>query len=68
MSFITFARDEQKRHKARRELFYTCLIRRGVFQQPFHHGYICYRHTDEDLDYTVGAIDEALAIVARECP
>ena len=68
MSFITFARDEQRRHKARRELFYTCLIRRGVFQQPYHHGYICFRHSQDDLDYTVRVIEEALAIVATECP
>lgn len=41
--------------------FYTQLIRRGVFLQPYHHGYICYRHTDADLAFTVQAIKESLA-------
>lgn len=63
MSFITFDRDAEKKYKDRRTEFYTQLIRRGVFQQPFHHGYICYRHTQEDLDYTVKAIAESLKIV-----
>ncbi|OQC69865.1 MAG: 3-aminobutyryl-CoA aminotransferase [Candidatus Cloacimonetes bacterium ADurb.Bin003] len=33
--------------------------------QPYHHGYICYRHTDEDLAYTVEAIRESLAEVKK---
>jgi glutamate-1-semialdehyde aminotransferase len=60
MSFITFKIDPQKIYKKRRTDFYTHLIRRGVFLQPFHHGYICYRHTKEDLDYTIKVIKEAL--------
>ena len=63
MFFITFAKDPEKKYKARRTDFYTQLIRRGVFLQPFHHGYVCYRHTKEDLDYTVQAISEALDYV-----
>jgi len=61
MFFITFKKDEEKLYKQRRKEFYTQLIRRGVFLQPFHHGYICYRHTDEDIDVTVKAVEEALA-------
>ncbi len=60
MSFITFKKDPHKKYKKRRNDFYTHLIRRGVFLQPYHHGYICYRHTKEDLDYTIGVIKEAL--------
>ncbi len=63
MFFITFKRDKSGTHKARREDFYTQLIRRGVFLTPHHHGYICYRHTEEDLDTAAKAIDEALAYV-----
>ena len=63
MFFITFAKDTEKKYKARRTDFYTQLIRRGVFLQPFHHGYVCYRHTKEDLDYTIQAISEALDYV-----
>ena len=60
MSFITFKKDSEKRYKKRRSDFYTHLIRRGIFLQPYHHGYICYRHTKEDLDYTISMIQEAL--------
>lgn len=61
MPFITFVPDEQKLYKARRVQFYTHLIRRGVFLQPYHHGYIAYRHTDEDLNYAADCIAEALS-------
>jgi 3-aminobutanoyl-CoA transaminase len=63
MFFITFKRDEANTQRARRDDFYTQLIRRGVFLHPHHHGYICYRHTEQDLDITATAIDEALAYV-----
>jgi len=33
---------------------------------PHHHGYISYRHTEQDLDMTVQAIDEALAYVKEK--
>jgi 3-aminobutanoyl-CoA transaminase len=59
MPFITFPKDEKKLYKKLRNEFYTQLIRRGVFLQPYHHGYIAYRHTDKDLEYVVGAIEES---------
>jgi glutamate-1-semialdehyde aminotransferase len=61
MFFITFKRDKAETHRARRDEFYTQLIRRGIFFTPHHHGYICYRHTDQDLDITANAMDEAFA-------
>ena len=61
MFFITFKRDEAKTQRARRDDFYTQLIRRGIFFTPHHHGYICHRHTEQDLDITAKAIDESLA-------
>ena len=63
MFYITFKKDETDTHRARRDDFYTQLIRRGIFLHPHHHGYISYRHTEEDLDKTVQAIDEAMAYV-----
>jgi 3-aminobutanoyl-CoA transaminase len=60
MPYITFPKDETGLYKKLRNEFYTGLIRRKVFLQPYHHGYICYRHSMEDLDYTVGAIKESL--------
>lgn len=66
MPFITFDTDPEKKYKDRRTLFYTEVIRRGVFLQPYHHGYICYRHTEEELNTVVGAVEEALAKVRRK--
>ena len=65
MPFITFPKDETGLYKKLRTEFYTQLIRRKVFLQPYHHGYICYRHTDEDLTYTVGAIKDSLSELKR---
>ena len=63
MFFITFEKDEANTQKGRRDDFYTQLIRRGFFFTPHHHAYISYRHTEEDLDLTAKAIDEAMAYV-----
>jgi glutamate-1-semialdehyde aminotransferase len=66
MFYVTFKRDEADTHKARRDDFYTQLIRKGIFLHPHHHGYISYRHTEEDLDIAAKAIDEAMAYVAEK--
>jgi glutamate-1-semialdehyde aminotransferase len=66
MFFITFKKDEANTYKVRRDEFYTQLIRRGIFFTPHHHGYICYRHTEQDLDIAAKAIDEALAYVNKK--
>jgi glutamate-1-semialdehyde aminotransferase len=63
MFFITFKKDEANTRKGRRDDFYTQLIRRGFFFTPHHHAYISYRHTEEDLDETIQAIDESMAYV-----
>jgi len=61
MPFITFNKDKDGLYKKLRPAFYTELIRRKVFLQPFHHGYVCYRHTEEDLKYTANMIAESFA-------
>jgi glutamate-1-semialdehyde aminotransferase len=65
MFFITFRPDPDKAYRDKRKDFYTQLIRQGVFLQPYHHSYVCYRHTQEDLAYTIGAVEKALAYIAR---
>jgi len=59
MPFITFNKDKEGLYKKLRPAFYTELIRRKVFLQPYHHGYVCYRHTDEDLKYSADMIAES---------
>jgi len=66
MPYITFDSDPEKKYKARRKLFFTQAIRRGLFMQPFHHSYIAYRHTDEDLKRAIEIIRDSLAVVAKE--
>ncbi len=65
MPFVTFPSKQDKSHKWQRKTFYTELIRRGVFMQPFHHSYIAWRHTDADLEQVLGAAEEALKVVAK---
>ena len=59
MPFITFNKDKDGLYKKLRPAFYTELIRRKVFLQPYHHGYVCYRHTEEDLRYSANMIAES---------
>jgi len=67
MPFITFDKVDEH-YKARRKRFYTETIRRGLFIQPYHHGYICFRHTDADLEAALTAIDESLAVIMEVYP
>jgi len=66
MFYITFEKDAAETYRTRRDDFYTQLIRRGIFLHPHHHGYISYRHTDQELDTTAQAIDDALAYVQEK--
>ncbi|MDD3501299.1 MAG: aminotransferase class III-fold pyridoxal phosphate-dependent enzyme [Candidatus Cloacimonetes bacterium] len=66
MPFITFDKDEKGLYKQLRVEFYTQLIRRNVFLQPYHHGYICYRHTDEDLVKATDMIAESFEVVRKK--
>ena len=63
MFYITFPKDESGAYKGKRRDFYTQLIRRGFFFTPYHHAYISYRHTEQDLDLTVKAIEESIGFI-----
>ena len=65
--FITFDKVDDA-YKLRRKEFYTQTIRRGLFIQPYHHWYICYRHTEEDLKYALQCIDNAMGYVMEKYP
>ncbi len=66
MFYITFRKDQSGSYKGKRTDFYTQLIRKGFFFSPYHHAYICYRHTEEDLDKTLTAIDESFAYIKEK--
>ncbi|HPW45832.1 MAG TPA: aminotransferase class III-fold pyridoxal phosphate-dependent enzyme [bacterium] len=65
MPYITFDAAPDKKYKERRKVFYTGAIRRGLFMQPYHHSYIAYRHTEEDLRRIVEITRESLADVLK---
>ena len=67
MPYITFDKADDQ-YKERRQFFYTETIRRGLFIQPYHHGYICHRHTEQDLKDALGAIEEALKQTRKVYP
>lgn len=67
MPFVTFDKVDED-YKARRKEFYTQTIRRGLFIQPYHHWYICHRHTEEDMIKAIKVIDEALEYVMEKYP
>jgi glutamate-1-semialdehyde aminotransferase len=67
MPFLTFDHADDK-YKARRTEFYTQCIRRGLFVQPYHHWYICYRHTEADLNRALEVVEESLAFVHQQFP
>jgi len=63
MFYITFKKDDTGAYKGKRRDFYTQMIRRGFFFSPYHHAYISFRHTEEDLRLTLEAIDNSLATI-----
>ena len=67
MPFVTFDKVDEH-YKERRTEFYTQCIRRGLFVQPYHHWYIAYRHTEEDLARALDVVEQALAFVAESHP
>lgn len=67
MPFLTFDHTDEH-YRERRTEFYTQCIRRGLFVQPYHHWYICYRHTERDLDRALEVIEESLAFVNQQFP
>ena len=65
LPFITFPKDSKGLYKELRTAFYTQVIRRGVFLQPYHHGYVAYRHTNGEIDRAAAAVGEALEEIRK---
>ena len=61
MPNISFKKEGN--YKEKRKLFYTALIRQGIFMAPYHHSYIAYRHTEQDIDYAVASVRKAIDFV-----
>ena len=66
MFFVTFTKGDPAMQKDKRTDFCTQMIRKGFFFTPHHHAYVSFRHTEEDLDLTVKAMDESMAYVSEK--
>ena len=66
MFFLTFTKGDPATQKDRRTDFYTQMIRKGFFFTPHHHAYVSFRHTEEDLDLTIKAMDESMEYVSEK--
>lgn len=66
MMVITFHKGSDEQIEQYKKDFYTQMIRRKVFMHPDHHGYVCYRHTQEDLDYAIRAVRESLEFLSKK--
>lgn len=56
MPFLHFDPALAAEQPARRDRFYGRLAEAGVFAHPRHHGFLCWRHDDDDLDQVLDAI------------
>ncbi len=66
MPFLTFIPDKEKKHSERRRIFYTETTANGIFIHPFHHWYISYTHSDDDIQKALSVIDDAMKTVVEQ--
>jgi glutamate-1-semialdehyde aminotransferase len=59
MPFLHFDASLADGQDERRDAFYASLAASGVFAHPRHHGFICWRHTDADVDKVLEAYQKA---------
>ncbi len=59
MPFISFNNYDETINRKMRTIFYSFLIRSGIFLAPFHHGYIMYRHKLDDLNNVLDVIESS---------
>lgn len=61
MPFLYFDPNLAPGQPERRDAFYGALAQDGVFAHPRHHGFLCWRHTAEDVARVLEAVDRAAA-------
>lgn len=57
--------SENRKVEQLTELFYSETIKRGIFFHPKHHWFSCLAHTEEDVNKTLKASEEALDIAIK---
>ena len=66
MPFLHFDPSLANDQDARRDRFYASLVSQGVFAHPRHHGFLSWRHGQQEVDHFLEAARKA-AHVALHC-
>jgi glutamate-1-semialdehyde 2,1-aminomutase len=66
MPFMAFTHPDESVNEALRAVFYQAMFERGVLLHPRHLWYIALAHTEADIDATLAAADDAMALAQRE--
>ena len=66
MPFLHFDPSLANDQDARRDRFYASLVSQGVFAHPRHHGFLSWRHGQQEVDHFLEAARQA-AHVALHC-
>jgi glutamate-1-semialdehyde aminotransferase len=59
MPFVHFDARLDANQDRNRSRFYAALAQAGVFAHPRHHGFLCWRHSQADLDQILAACRQA---------
>ncbi len=62
MPFLYFDPALATGQAARRDRFYAALVGQGVFAHPRHHGFLSWRHGDQEIDHLRAAVRDAARI------
>ena len=55
-----------EKDKSLMNIFYSEIIKMGVFFHPKHHWFTCLAHTEEDVKRTLQAAEQALNIAIKK--
>lgn len=59
MPFLHFTHTSNGKHETLRARFYGALASGGVFAHPKHHGFVCYRHAQAEVDQILEQVRSA---------
>lgn len=65
MPFFRFVHDDPAARQDATDAFFSALCDRGVLMHPRHMGFLCWAHTDEDVDRTLDAASVAMRAAMR---
>jgi len=62
MPFLAFAHPDERVRERMRTTFFSEMFARGILLHPRHLWYTSWSHTEADIDRTLAAADEAMAV------